>query len=91
MDEGEKPVYRDLWKEYRMVMEKTKKPPKLFNKFKWEDILAHLRLISHDMMYVYPRLWKSHRSFLVFAFSVTSNSRNRWRKFIVRWPKFMQN
>uniref|UniRef100_A0A914Y1R3 Uncharacterized protein n=1 Tax=Panagrolaimus superbus TaxID=310955 RepID=A0A914Y1R3_9BILA len=51
MDETEKPAgYRDLWKEYLMVIEKTRKPPKLFNKFKWEDILAHLRLISHDMI-----------------------------------------
>jgi hypothetical protein len=54
MDESDKPAtgYRDFWKEYLGVMEKTKKPPKLFNKFKWEDILAHLRLISHDMMFV---------------------------------------
>lgn len=53
MQESEKPpVYRDLWKEYLMVMEKAKKPPKFFNKFKWEDILTHLRLISHDMMLV---------------------------------------
>uniref|UniRef100_A0AC35FS10 Uncharacterized protein n=1 Tax=Panagrolaimus sp. PS1159 TaxID=55785 RepID=A0AC35FS10_9BILA len=52
MDESDKPAtgYRDFWKEYLGVMEKTKKPPKLFNKFKWEDILAHLRLISHDMI-----------------------------------------
>jgi len=48
--EEERPVYRDLWKEYKMVMDKTKKSSKLFNKIKWEDIIAHLRLISHDMV-----------------------------------------
>lgn len=47
----EAPVtYRDLWKEYEQVMEKTRKPPKLFNKIKWDDIIAHLRLITHDMI-----------------------------------------
>uniref|UniRef100_A0A7E4ZV29 Tetratricopeptide repeat protein n=1 Tax=Panagrellus redivivus TaxID=6233 RepID=A0A7E4ZV29_PANRE len=49
MADPDAPIYRDLWKEYKMVMEKTKKP-KMFKQFKWQDIIDHLRVISHDMI-----------------------------------------